>query len=193
MTDLVGNALGTANITNNFTLAKVVDNWTGAGKDGNWNDAANWDTGHVPGTLDDVVIALAGTYQITVNTDVTIGSLTLGASSGTQTLIDSHNLSVARASTVGADGIMNLSGSGTLTLNNTLTVNCQLTLSGKTVAGGSTLVIASGGFPDLERSHREPPASLRPGDGAGDGRGRQRDQWGPEHRRGGTLRVQSGQ
>src|ERR1700722_11922617 len=61
--------------------------WTGLGGDGNWNTAANWSPMAVPGSGDDVCITTPGTYTVTLSGSVaTVKSLTLGGSSGTQTL-----------------------------------------------------------------------------------------------------------
>ncbi|MBM3300526.1 MAG: hypothetical protein FJY85_11270, partial [Deltaproteobacteria bacterium] len=53
---------------------------------GNWSDGAKWDGGVVPSEGDDVLITVDGTYTVTLNVDATVTSLTLGGSSGVQTL-----------------------------------------------------------------------------------------------------------
>src|SRR5437899_7778521 len=55
---------------------------------GDFNNPANWDTNTVPTTGDDAVIALAGTYQVTLTsgTSQPVNSLTLGGASGAETL-----------------------------------------------------------------------------------------------------------
>ena len=53
---------------------------------GNWNTPGNWNPAQVPTSADDVSITLAGTYTVTVDVAASANSLTLGGSSGTQTL-----------------------------------------------------------------------------------------------------------
>src|SRR5207244_3352045 len=61
--------------------------WTN-GSGGLWSNASNWNSGAgpVPGSTDDVVITLDGTYTVTLDVSATVASLTLGGSSGTQKL-----------------------------------------------------------------------------------------------------------
>src|SRR5579859_1482610 len=60
-------------------------NWTNS-MGGDWNNASNWDLGRVPSTGDQVWITNSGTYTVTLTTNATVVSLTLGAAGGTQTL-----------------------------------------------------------------------------------------------------------
>ncbi len=53
---------------------------------GNFGEPANWDAGRVPGSGDHAIIELEGTYTVNLDADATIGGLTLGGQSGTQTL-----------------------------------------------------------------------------------------------------------
>src|SRR5262245_11022528 len=76
--------------------------WTST-SDGNWSTASNWNSGAgpVPGSTDDAVITLAGTYTVILDVDATVASLTLGGSSGNQTLSSSfHTLTIGGPSTV---------------------------------------------------------------------------------------------
>ena len=59
--------------------------WTNAAG-GNWGTAANWNPNQVPGASDTALITSSGTYTVTLDSDVTLASLTLGGTSGTQTL-----------------------------------------------------------------------------------------------------------
>ena len=90
-------------------LATVT--WTGAGDGINWSNVANWSTGALPGSADDVVINSA--------------TSTILHASGNDTI---HSLSSAKALT--------LSG-GSLTVSTTITVGAAFTLSGGTLAGGA--------------------------------------------------------
>jgi len=78
-----------------FTAAAAqacTETWTGDAGDGSWNSANNWSPAQVPGNGDAVCITAAGTYTVTLGANGTqvgganIASLTLGGSSGTQTL-----------------------------------------------------------------------------------------------------------
>ncbi|MHB8788943.1 MAG: RHS repeat-associated core domain-containing protein [Desulfobulbaceae bacterium] len=53
---------------------------------GNWNDSANWSTGTVPSTNDDVAISMDGTYSVTLSSSISVANLTIGGGAGTQTL-----------------------------------------------------------------------------------------------------------
>ncbi|MEO6068829.1 MAG: hypothetical protein ABIQ41_12720, partial [Gemmatimonadales bacterium] len=136
---------------------------------GSWSTAANWSLGRVPQSNDSVVIALAGTYTVTLDVDTTVRSLTLGGITGTQTLAASlHTLTFGGASTIGTNGVLSLSsstvaGPGSVTNQGTVnlsasTVSTSLsnqgvlgvdgnsTVSGPlTTASGSTLQVAGGG------------------------------------------------
>ncbi len=53
---------------------------------GSFSHPGNWDAGRVPGAGDRAIIELEGTYIVNLDANVTIGGLTLGGQSGTQTL-----------------------------------------------------------------------------------------------------------
>ncbi len=103
------------------SASAVTTSWTNAAG-GNWNTPGNWDMG-VPGPTDDAVIALSGTYTVTIDVNPSVASLALGGASGTQTLsATSRTLTLDAASTVGAHGFMNftsstVNGSGPLVNN----------------------------------------------------------------------------
>lgn len=80
------------------------------------------------------MITVAGTYTVTLDVTVAIHSLTLGGSSGTQTLSNAgQTLQMNSASTVNANGVVNMSA-GTLTLfNPSLTVSGTVNWSGGTI------------------------------------------------------------
>ncbi|HEV7903867.1 MAG TPA: carboxypeptidase regulatory-like domain-containing protein [Pyrinomonadaceae bacterium] len=96
---------------------------------GAWNVASNWVDGNsinrVPDAGDDVTIALAGTYTVTLASAVSVNSIALGALSGTQKLDTSNfSLTLANNSNVGQRGVLvvngTLNGAGNLTVNGTL-------------------------------------------------------------------------
>ena len=66
-------------------LRGATISWTN-NSGGLWSVPANWDAHLIPRSFDSVNITAAGTYTVTVDTNVTILSLTLGGASGQQTL-----------------------------------------------------------------------------------------------------------
>jgi hypothetical protein len=67
-----------------------TDSWTNA-SGGNWFTPTNWSTGKAPGSEDEACITASGTYTVTMTQTNTTGtvsvrSLTVGGTSGTQTL-----------------------------------------------------------------------------------------------------------
>ncbi len=90
---------------------------------GSWNDTGNWSDG-VPSSGSDVIINLKGTYTITVDNPVTVKSLALGASGGTQTLELNNNLSLNGTGSITAGGKFvftsgTINGSGSMTNDGT--------------------------------------------------------------------------
>ncbi len=123
---------------------------------GNWNSPTNWDTG-VPGPADAAIITLSGTYAVTLDVNPTVASLTLGGTSGTQTLTaSSRTLSLNGASTVSANGRVNLAsstigGTGSLTSGGVLTlaastINVPLVNNGSTTITGATASSVNGTY-----------------------------------------------
>ncbi|MBD1211906.1 MAG: SBBP repeat-containing protein, partial [Dolichospermum circinale Clear-D4] len=105
------------------------------GVNGNFGTAANWNPGTVPTTANIAQINLNGTYSVLLNLNRTLSGLTLGGSSGTQTLNNNgFTLTLNGASTVGANGVLNLT-SGTINGTGALTVSGKLNWSGGTLSG----------------------------------------------------------
>jgi len=59
-------------------LVSAADVYWANPVDGNWNVGANWSTGTVPGINDNAFIDLDGTYSLTINSNITVNSLTMG-------------------------------------------------------------------------------------------------------------------
>jgi hypothetical protein len=113
VTDRAGNALGTGQQTINFSIVAATAVWINPA-DGFWDVGSNWDTGMVPGQLDDVLLDVASGAKITYRSgNTTIRSL-------------SSNNPFA------------ITG-GTLTVNETLQVNNTFTLSGGTFKDATVL------------------------------------------------------
>ena len=106
--------------------APVEVHWINAAG-GSWSVGSNWSTGTPPTAEQTVFIDEPGTYTVTLNVNAAVNSLSLGATSGVQTL------TTGSGRTLGFVTSANVLGTGRLTLN------------GATVNGGGTLAIASGG------------------------------------------------
>lgn len=108
---------------------------------GNWNNPNNWSPALVPDADSDVFITLDGSYAVTLDIHTSVNSLTLGGSSGTQTLqLINRNLTLAADSTVGANGRLEQTGgslsSGNLTLDGDFVQNSGNVTSSNLVVNG---------------------------------------------------------
>ncbi|MCB0291252.1 MAG: hypothetical protein KDH97_13445, partial [Calditrichaeota bacterium] len=102
-------------------LALADDVYWNNAADGNWNDAGNWSTGNVPAAGDNVFIDLAGDYTVTLDVDITVLSLEVGAASGTQTLAAAgRTITLTNGGTVNGNGVLSLSAT---TVNSAVTLN----------------------------------------------------------------------
>ena len=101
---------------------------------GLWSVGSNWSTGAPPTSEQSAVIDLTGTYTVTLDVNTTVNGLTLGGSSGVQSLTTSGS----RTLTLLSSG--NVLGTGRLTLGNS------------TITGSGTLTIAAGGALNLTGS-----------------------------------------
>jgi hypothetical protein len=108
-------------------LHAATINWSNA-SGGDWNVAANWNSGAgpVPGSADDAVITLAGTYTVRVTGSLSVGSL-----------------STAAGVTLRMEG-NNIYGGGQLTVASGFTNNGTIELSDVVGAYGAVLAVTSG-------------------------------------------------
>ncbi|HMJ91220.1 MAG TPA: hypothetical protein VK530_15470, partial [Candidatus Acidoferrum sp.] len=75
--------------------------WTNAGS-GNWSSAFNWSPNQAPGAGDNAFITNNGSYTVTVSADASVNTVTVGGSSGTQTIALSGAIfTIVGASTIG--------------------------------------------------------------------------------------------
>jgi uncharacterized repeat protein (TIGR01451 family) len=142
---------GTSELSAAATLSGNIY-WT-AGS-GNWENAANWTPAVVPGANDNAIIDAAGTYTVTINSNVSVAALTVGnGTSGVQTLnvAPGQSLSMNANSTVTTTGVLELnglstSGNGNLDVYGTFNWNNgALTAAGTTtIQNGATLNIDNG-------------------------------------------------
>jgi hypothetical protein len=82
---------------------------------GNWGVAANWSPAQVPTAADSVSITNDGVFVVAVNVAAQAGSITLGGTSGSQTLSNlTQVLTVNGPVRIGSNGVIRLNG-GTFT------------------------------------------------------------------------------
>jgi hypothetical protein len=129
--------------------------WVGGS--GNWNAAGNWSPAQLPTAADTAIITNTGTYTVTLppGSTGTAGTITVGGTSGTQTLaIDRATLTIGGVSVINANGHLDflvsqsiLTGAGNLTVNGTVNwANGTMSGTGTTTIGsGGLLAIGSGG------------------------------------------------
>ncbi len=112
--------------------------WTGAAGDNNWDTAANWSTDSVPGSSDDVTIAIAANVVHSNSVTDSINSLT----SAEPVTISGGTLSIAAASTI--NSTLSITG-GTLSGAGNVSVSGLVTLTAGTLSGAGALD-ANGGM-----------------------------------------------
>ena len=129
-------------LSGSVRAAQIV--WTNTAG-GNWNAATNWSPNQVPGSADDAVITVSGTYAVTLNTSTTVNSLALGGASGQQTLANNgYNLTLNQASVINSNGVFTLNG--TVAGTGLLTVQGQFMWNGGYINPGSVLTVATNGL-----------------------------------------------
>lgn len=115
------------------TLPAAVRTWTGAGPDGNWSTAANWQASMGPGAGDDLVFPAGAAGTVNTNnfgSATWFNSITVGASyilGGSPVVVESYVLSSAAVGTVIWNAPLRLRNSATIRLT-----------------GGAGLVLAGG-------------------------------------------------
>ena len=123
-------------------------NWK-SGINGDWSTAADWAGGKVPGAADDVTIAAAGSYTVTIYYTQRANSLTLNAANAK--VVDSGQLTLGTTLSVAA-GTFTLSGGGDIVGGTISTsgsgsfLSTGGTLSGVTYQGALTLGASSSLF-----------------------------------------------
>jgi hypothetical protein len=112
---------------------------------GVWGTSSNWFPNLVPGSSDDAIITNAGTFTVTLNTSLTVGSLTLGGSSGQQRLATAaYTLTLNSNSVVNGSGVLALDG-GALNGSGALTVIGLLNWTGGQISPGYVVTVATNG------------------------------------------------
>ena len=131
-----------------------TDSWK-APVSGDWGDGAMWSTGKSPESGDDVCITQPGTYTVTLTAYTpqeqnavveggdTINSLTLGGSSGTQTLdVSGQSFDLGRGGDEHTIGLQ-INGNSAINAQGNLTIDA--TGSGSTTPYGANAFVYSGG------------------------------------------------
>jgi hypothetical protein len=123
------------------------DRWKGGS--GSFADASHWSTGAVPTDEVNACITAAGTYTVTVTGNQYVENLTLGGSSGTQTLLilgtaqpDGASLNIyGTTGTIGAHAVVDLDETGTTSASDVVLYGGTVTNNGtfeETGVAGST-------------------------------------------------------
>jgi hypothetical protein len=129
------------------SLATTIT-WTNLS--GNWSAATNWSPNQVPGSGDNAYITNNGIYKVTLDTTASVGTLSLGASSGQQTFSTGLNsLTLAGAGEINTNAVFNLNGG--FVGGGAITVNGQFNWSaGQLGDAASTITVATNGLLVLE-------------------------------------------
>ncbi len=111
---------------------------------GNFTTAANWTPARVPTGTDRAVIDLPGSYTVTLSSDASFASLTVGGTGSSPLLRQtSGTLTLNQNSTCAVGSTYELSG-GTLTGSSTLTISGTLVWSSGVMQGTGTTRLAAG-------------------------------------------------
>src|SRR6185436_16601643 len=82
--------------------------WTNV-NGGSWSSAANWSPNQAPASTDTAVITNAGVYNVIVDAATTVAGLTLGGTSGSQTLlVNGQSLAVNGTHLINSNGFETL-------------------------------------------------------------------------------------
>ena len=144
-----------------LTASAATITWTNT-SGGNWSVAANWNPNQVPSPSDDVLITVGGTYTVTADLSANVNSLTLGGSSGQQTLntalntleLNNNSMVLAHGTLDWAGGNLISSGSLTVASGGVLNIDGPIGLYGPLTnsgtvnwqAGGGQVYGAAGGY-----------------------------------------------
>ena len=119
---------------------------------GNWETPTNWNPATVPASTDNAYIDNSGTYTVTINSIVNVGSIQVGAAGGTQTLLvpasQSLNLN-SGTSNVLASGILTVGGIG-LGATGPLNVAGTFNWNAGSITGAGGMTVASGGTLNID-------------------------------------------
>ncbi|HWD20356.1 MAG TPA: putative Ig domain-containing protein [Verrucomicrobiae bacterium] len=117
--------------------------WTNSAG-GAWSDASSWDPNQVPGAGDSARITASGAYTVSLDAATEVSSLVVGGNAGVATLSVTTDLTLDQASSVGANGILELAG-GNLRGPGSLAVAGKIDWSAGVIWPDASLGIAAGG------------------------------------------------
>lgn len=160
---LVASAPGLTGATSTafgISASVFANSWTNVAG-GAWSTADNWSLGRAPIAADTVVIALAGTYAVTMDVNYTGSVMLVGGGTGTQTLaVGVRTLTVSDVLNVQPTGALTLSGVGTIAGAGTVSNQGTITTISGTV---SATLVNSGTFIAQETTNINGPLSTVPG------------------------------
>lgn len=120
-----------------------------AAQDGAWSDDANWTDG-APGANDTACITQSGTYTVTLDRDQALDGLTVGGSSGTQTLVLGGTFTTLGEGAIGANGVVEVESSNNCgTCDGLPDVTGTLTVEGTLVHRSAVGLLSEGGTVDI--------------------------------------------
>jgi hypothetical protein len=112
-----------------------TDTFTNAGG-GSWSTGSNWSKKAPPSSEEEACITESGTYTVTLSAaSVSVKSLTIGGSSGTQTL--AVESSCSGSASLGSTGGLAVGANGAITLTNSGLCANGVTLAGPVTNGGT--------------------------------------------------------
>lgn len=128
----------------NVVASPVANFWINT-SGGNWNTAANWSRGTVPGPTDTVEIRQCGTYTVQLDVNITVEKLSVGCpTSGTQTLkINGFTMTVNSRADILTRGVLQLDN-GTITGTGLTEVAGRLDWTNGGFLNTTTRVLAAG-------------------------------------------------
>ncbi len=147
----------------NFKLETLCSNWTGSVST-DWNTAANWCSGVVPSSTDDVVIptGVSNYPDISAGENASVHSITIN-SSASLTLSGNGNLSLSNNGIFTNNGTFNASGTGAVIFSGAGIINGIVSFNNVTINGAvdfgtsstinGTLLLNAGGTASGASTH----------------------------------------
>ena len=125
-----------------------------AASTGSWTVATNWNPAQVPGINDVAIITVAGTYDVNINSNVSVNAISLGSSAHLK--VNSVTLTTTTGITTGASSVLELNSAtlsgggvslhGQLSSSGTSSVNVALSTATSSIitVGAGSLTVANG-------------------------------------------------
>ena len=138
-------------VSNQTVTATTTDNslsWTGGGANTNWSNTDNWNAGRLPGASD--TIEISGGASVTMDQDVTLAGLTLGAgftgtmTQGTWELTIDGDFIMGGGTFAGGSKTIDVNGAFTQTGGTLTSTSAELQVSGHFTHSGGTFTHNAG-------------------------------------------------